>query len=329
MSTSAVRTIGVVARPGRVTKTIAIVGADGFVGSSLASALGAKRVVYGACLEGETHVTQAREVLESADVVINSGGFRVRPGCSYADYQRVHQGATAAIVPWVRKGALFLNVSSGSILGSSKAQRLSAQMTPHPETFPAPAYAKAKFESDQFVEQAAERYGFRAIFLMPAVVYAASGSGMVQTMIDLARKGTALRVYPRDARHHLCHSSLLAEVFDRVIEQADSLPDRSRFLVADPYTVTNRELEALIHRYAQRKLRTLPLPVGLLSTMFTHTFHSKVPKLDLKTWGEIFGVLNYNTEYDPTDTFQKLGIDSAQYSMEQTLVPLIREAFKP
>jgi nucleoside-diphosphate-sugar epimerase len=328
MSSSAVRK-GDVARPGQVTsKAIAVVGADGFVGSSLASSLGAKRIVYGACGDGEVHVTQAKQALREADVVINAGGFRVRPGCTYEDYQRVHQGATAAIVPWIRPGATLLHVSSGSILGSSKDRKLSARMMPHPETFPAPAYAMAKYEADQFVADAAARQGFRVIYLMPAVVYAENGSGMVQTMIGLAKKGTALRVYPRDARHHLCHANLLAEVFTRVIELGDSLPDRSRFLAADPYTVTNRELEELIHRYAGRKLRTMPLPVGLLAAIFTRTFHSKIPKLDLKTWGEIFGVLNYDTEYDATETFQVLGIDPSRFSMGKTLEPLIRGALQ-
>jgi nucleoside-diphosphate-sugar epimerase len=325
MSTSAV-TKRVSPQP-CTTKAIAIVGADGFVGSSLAAVLGAKRVVYGPCGNGDVHVTQAKAVLQEADIVINAGGFRVRPGCTAEDYRRVHQGATAAITPWIRKGATLLHISSASIMGSSKDRKLGVGMTPDPATFPAPAYATAKFEADRFVEQAAAQQGFRVFFLLPAVVYAPQGAGMIETMIRLAKKGTALRLYPRDSVHHLCHANLLVETFTRVIEQSDSLPDRSRFLVADPYTVSNRELEAMIERYAGRKLRTLPLPVGLLSAVLSRTFHSKVPKLDLKTWGEIFGVLNYDTEYDPSDTYRLLGIDAAQYSMEKTLEPLIREAF--
>jgi hypothetical protein len=58
-----------------------------------------------------------------------------------------------------------------------------------------------------------------------------------------------------------------------------------------------------------------------------HTFHSRTPKFDLKTHGEIFGVLNYDTEYDPSDTYRILGIDPSTYSIEKTLEPIIREAF--
>jgi nucleoside-diphosphate-sugar epimerase len=328
MSTSAVSKV-MSPRPDACTKSIAIVGADGFVGSSLAAVLGAKRVVYGPCSGGDVHVSQAKEVLQQADIVINAGGFRVRPGCTYADYQRSHQGAAEAITPWIRKGALLLHISSASVMGSSKDRKLGIGMPPNPATFPSPAYATAKFEADQFVEKAAARQGFRAIFLLPAVVYAPQGAGMVESMLGLAKKGISLRLYPRSARHHLCHARLLVEAFRRVIEQSDSLPHLSRFLVADPYTVTNRELEAMIERYAGRKLKALPLPAGLLSAVLTRTFHSRIPKLDLKTWGEIFGVLNYDTEYDPSDTFRILGIDPAQYSIDKTLDPLIREAFAP
>jgi nucleoside-diphosphate-sugar epimerase len=327
MSTSLV-TNSNLPRPEKRTKTVAVVGADGFVGSALAEALAAKRIMYGPCGEGDVHVSQAQAVLQQADVVINAGGFRVRPGCTYEDYQRSHQGATAAITPWIRKGALLLHISSASVMGKSKDRKLGVSMPLNPETFPSPAYAKAKLEADLFVEMAAARQGFRVIYPMPAVVYAPKGAGMVESMIQLAKKGTALRLYPRDARHHLCHSQLLVEAFRRMVEHSDSLPHLSRFIIADPYTVTNRELEEMIQRYAGRKLRILPIPVGLLSAVLTHTFHSRTPKLDLKTWGEIFGVLNYDTAYDPSDTYRVLGIDPAQYSIEQTLDPLIREAFE-
>ena len=308
-------------------KSIAIVGADGFLGSALAVTLGAKRIVYGPCSGDDVHISQAKETVRQADIVINAAGFRVRPGCTYADYQRSHQGAAEGIVPWIRQGALLLHISSASIMGKSKTQRLGVGMKPHPESFPSPAYAKAKYEADLYVEQAAARGGFKAIYLMPAVVYAPQGAGMVETMIRLAKQGKSLRLYPRSARHHLCHARLLVEVFRRVIEQSDSLPHLSRFIVADPYTVSNRDLEAMIERYAGRKLKVFPVPAGLLSAVLKCTFHSRIPKLDLKTWGEIFGVLDYDTEYDPSDTYRMLGIDPAEYSIERTLEPIVREAF--
>src|SRR6266581_2227553 len=193
-------------------QSIAIVGADGFVGGSLAEALQATRIVYGTARNGDVHVTQAKSVLRSADRIINAGGFRVRPGCTYADYQRSHEGATSAIVPAIRKGALLIHISSASVLGKSKNQGLGNQTAPDPTTFPSPSYALAKLEADQFVTRAAAEGGFRVIFLRPAVVYAQNGAGMVDTLIKLAKRGITLRVYPRNGRHHLCHMKLLVDV---------------------------------------------------------------------------------------------------------------------
>ena len=129
----------------------AVVGADGFVGSGLASALGAKRIVYGPTLDGDVHIARAKELLGQADVVINCGGFRVRPGCDYGDYQRSHEGSTSAFAPWIRKDALLLHISSASVLG--KGQGLGNQTPPNPETFPSPAYALAKLEEDRYLEK--------------------------------------------------------------------------------------------------------------------------------------------------------------------------------
>jgi len=308
-----------------VKPLIAVVGADGFVGGHLAEALQAKRVVYGPCRNSDVPISQAEGLIRKADVIINAGGFRVRPGLAYADYQRSHQGATSAFVPWVRKGALLLHISSASVLGKSKNQKLGNQTPPNPRTFPCPAYALAKLEADQFLQKAAAESGFRLIFLRPSVLYAPQGDGMIDTLLRLAKRGAILRLYPRDTRHHLCDTRLLVEVVRRVIQQND-LPHLSCLVVADPYTVTNRELETMIRRHLRNKSVTSPVPVALMSMLFRLSFHSRNPKLDLGTWGQIFGVLNLDSVYDPFETFCLLGIDPAAYSLDTTLLPLIQEA---
>jgi nucleoside-diphosphate-sugar epimerase len=309
-----------------VKPLIAVVGADGFVGSHLAEALQARRVVYGPCRNGDVHLSQAEGVLRNADVIINAGGFRVRPGLAYADYQRSHQGATSAFVPWIQSGALLLHISSASVLGKSKDQKLGNQTPPTPRTFPCPAYALAKLEADQYLQRAAAESGFRLILLRPSVLYAPHGDSMIDTLLKMAKRGVVLRLYPRDARHHLCDTRLFVEVVRRVIQQKE-LRHLSCLVVADPYTVTNRELETLIRRHVSKKSVTLPLPVALVSTPLRWSFHSRTPKLDLRTWGEILGVLNLDTVYDPFDTFRLLGIDPSEYSLDKTLQPLIEEAF--
>src|SRR5690349_23937630 len=175
---------------------IVVVGTDGFVGGRLAEALGAERIVYGACHNGDVHVSRAENLLKQADVIINAGGFRLRPGLSYADYQRSHQQATAALVPYVRKGALFIHMSSAAVFGKSAYRKLGNNIPPDPRSFPSPAYALAKFEADQFLERAGAEEGFRLVFLRPGVLYAPRTDGMLASLLKLAKRGMVLRLYP-------------------------------------------------------------------------------------------------------------------------------------
>ena len=304
---------------------IAVVGADGFVGNGLARALNARRIVYGPPQTGEIHVRACSALLREADVVVVAHGFRVRPGCNAADYQRSHAAATAALAPHVRQGALLLHISSASVLGTGVG--LGNRTPPNPSGFPAPAYAVAKLEEDRYLERASAEFGFRVVFLRPAVVYSAHGAGMIDTVLKLARQRIVLRCYPRAARHHLCHMDLLAEVARRVVARSD-LPDRSYLVVADPFTITNAELEAMTRAARPRGTVTLPLPLPLLSRLLRSTFHSRIPRFDLRTQGEILGVLHMDTVYDPSETMRVLGIDPANYGRDQTLQPIVNQALR-
>jgi nucleoside-diphosphate-sugar epimerase len=304
---------------------VVVVGADGFIGGALADALRAQRIVYGECRNGDVNIRHAAELMNKADVVINAGGFRVRPGCTYTDYQRCHQGATSAFVSCLQEGARLIHISSASILGKSQNKALGNDAPPDPMSFPSSAYALAKIEAEQYLEKAAAEHGFRLILIRPAVVYAPQGAGMMQTLLRLADRGIGLRLYPAGARHHLCSMNLLIDVVRRIVDR-ESLRHLSCFIVADPYTITNREIESLLRQRLPRRNITLPIPVAWMSAIFQHSFHSRNPKLDCKTWGEIFGVLNLDTAYDPSETFRVLGIDPSRYSREKTLQPLILES---
>jgi nucleoside-diphosphate-sugar epimerase len=307
-------------------RLVAVVGADGFVGGGFARGLGARRVVYGACRDGDVHIGQAEPLLRRADVVVNAGGFRVRRGLTYADYQRCHEVANSVFLPWIREGALFIQMSSAHVLGKSRTGRLGNSATPNPGTYPSAAYALAKLEADRAIEKAAREQGFRAVFLRPTILYDRPGdTSLPDNLCKSARAGRILRLYPRGARHHLCHLEILVEVGRRVIER-DGLPDPSCLVVADPYTVTSRQLEEMIVRHLRRPARTLPIPSTLMSALLRRTFHSTNPRYDLRTWGDIFGVFHLDTEYDPAETFRLLGMDPSRYSIDRTLEPFIRQA---
>lgn len=308
-------------------RLIVVVGTDGFVGGCLAEALHAQRVVYGRCRDGDIHITRAQALLSQADVIINAGGFRLRPGLTYADYQRSHHGATSAIICSIRKGALFIHVSSAAVLGKSSDQKLGNHTSPNPKSFPSPDYALAKFEADQLLEQSAAEAGFRLVFLRPGVLYAPRTDGMVDSLVRLAKRGILLRLYPREGRQHLCDIRLLLEVTSRIIDAGD-LPPISSFVIADPVPVTNRELEAMIRRNLRKKTTTFPFPLSLPSILLRHSFHAQNPRFDLMTWGEVLGVMDLDTVYETSETFQRLAIDPSKYSPDKTLEPLIRQALE-
>jgi len=306
---------------------IVVVGADGFVGSHLAASLDAKKIVYRPAANAEVHITQANTLLQEADVIVNAAGFRIRPGFTAEDYRRSHQGATEKLVPFVRRGALFLHMSSASVLGKSQDKKLGNHTCPDLTNFPAPDYARAKLEADEFLKTAAAEHDFRLVFLRPSNLYAPGAEGMILSLMNLAKRGVMLRLYPRSSRQHFCDVNLLADVARRVIENG-GLPQATALVVADPYVVTNRELEDMIRHYLRRSTVTVPLPVPWMSSVFRHSIRSKNPKLDWVTQGEILGFMNLDSVYDPSETFRLLGIDPSQYSRERTLEQVIREGMQ-
>jgi nucleoside-diphosphate-sugar epimerase len=208
-----------------------------------------------------------------------------------------------------------------------KGEGLGNRSPANPLTFPSPEYALAKLEEDQYLQEASVDRGFRVVFLRPAVLYSQQGVGMVSTMIAAARRGISLRLYPRNVRQHLAHMDLLADVVRRVIRH-EGLPNLSTFVVADPYTVTNQQLEETIRKYQGKRGIPVPLPTHYLGALLRCTFHSTKPGLDFKTMGQILGVLASDIVYDPSDTYELLEIDPGCYTIEKTLLPAIVESLK-
>jgi nucleoside-diphosphate-sugar epimerase len=308
---------------------IAVVGADGFVGSGLAAGLQAERVVYGPCRDGDIHISQAEPLLRKADVIVNASGFRVRRGMTLDDYRGCHQGSTSKLVPWVRKDALFIHMSSAHVLGKSTEKILGNDAIPKPATYPSAIYTIAKYECDQYLKKEADERGFKLVYLRPTILWARQGdTSLIDNLVKMARRGTMLRLYPRKARHHMCNLNILAEVAVRVVERSQNVPHGTALVVADPFTITSEELETMICRYLPRKPMMIPIPAPLMSALVRCLPHSSNPTLDFKTWGDIFGVLHLDTVYDPWETFRMLDIDASRYAMDKTMEPFVRQALQ-
>jgi len=96
----------------------------------------------------------------------------VRRGLTLADYQRCHQGATSAFVPWFAKITVYTNVQRPRF-GKIEGPETGEPRTAEPQKLSLSAYAVAKFECDQFLEKAAADQDFKLILLRPTILWVA------------------------------------------------------------------------------------------------------------------------------------------------------------
>ncbi len=300
---------------------IAVVGADGYVGGALASALSAARVVHRAPVAGETAIDAADDLLRSAEVVVNASGFRVRPGLGAADYRRSQAEAVARLVPRLSAGVLLVQISSSSVLGKSGATPVPNSEDGRPETFGCPIYAAAKREAERVARTAASARGVRLAVLRPATLYGREPDGMIGTLHALAARGLLLRLVPSRHRHHLCSLPLFVETVRRVARQNEGIGPP--LVVADPFFLTNADIAAAV-RAIHRPLLTLPFPAALAGSALRLLPRFSSPRFDFRTWGEILGILALDTVYDPAETYQRLGMDPSRFSRERTWDRFVR-----
>jgi nucleoside-diphosphate-sugar epimerase len=300
---------------------IAVVGADGVVGSVLAAALDAHRLVFRSPGPGEIAIGDADGPLRSAPVVINASGFRVRPGLSADDYRRSHAEAVGRLVPRLSKGALLVQVSSASVLGKDPARPLGNGGAGRPGSFGCPAYAIAKYEAEEAAREAAATVGVGLAILRPAILYGSSPDGMIGTLLALAAKGVLLRLVPSAHRHHLCSFPLLVEAVRALARRREGV--EAPLVLADPFFLTNADLAGAVRSTHVARI-TIPFPAALAGSLVRLFPRSASPRLDLRTWGEILGILALDTVYDPAETYRLLAIDPARFTRARTWERLVR-----
>jgi nucleoside-diphosphate-sugar epimerase len=299
-----------------------VVGADGFVGGALASALGAARVVFGPAREpADTPFDEAGALLSKAGVIVNASGFRVRPGLGAADYRRTHAETVARLVPALTPGSLLIHTSSASVLGRSPSALPPNDEAGSPETFGCPDYAIAKRDAERAARAAASERGVRLVILRPAILYGRVPDGMIGTLAALAARGVLLRLVPARHRHHLCALPLLVETVRAVVRKGRAI--ETPLAVADPFFVTSCEIAGLV-REMHGPAVSLPFPAGVAGAVMRRFPRSSSPRLDLRTWGEILCILALDTVYDTAETYRLLGIDVSRFSRPHTWERLAR-----
>lgn len=298
-----------------------VVGADGVVGSEIASALGASRVVFRTPLPPEVSIDAADELLRGASVVVNASGFRVRPGLTESDYRRSHAGAVGRLVPRLSKGTLLIQISSASVLGKGSRGARDAREAERPESFGCPSYALAKLEAEERAREAAASAGLRLAILRPAILYGSKPDGMVGTLLSLAARGVLLRLVPSSHRHHLCSFPLLLEAVRSIVRTGATGVDP--LALADPFVLTSDDLAATLASIHPPRV-AIPFPAALAGSVLRRFPRARSPRLDLRTWGEILSILAIDTVYDTSGTYRLLGIDPARFSRSRTWERLVR-----
>lgn len=301
-----------------------VVGADGVVGGILVRALDAVPVVHRAPRPGEHAIAEAGDLLASARLVVNSQGFRPRARMSARELDDSHGPATARLVERLSAGATLVHVSSASVLGTaSRAGVVSGAWPPSPESFPMPEYAVSKWRAERVAIEHGGARGLKTLVLRPAVVFEHPADGMLASLVRLARTRNAiLRLLPSGARHHFCSAPLLTAVARVVVARAGELTHGEAFTVADPFVVTNAELREDLCAPLVRRLHVeVPVHARVASAVLARL--GALPGPDLAGLAEVFGVMGMDIRYDTSRTFERLGLDPADFGRARTWTPFV------
>lgn len=232
--------------------------------------------------------------------------------------------ATSKLISYIKKDCIFIHISSASVLGKSKNKIFDDNHIPDPKSFPCSNYAQTKLETDVWLQKKSNEKEFKLFIIRPSVLYSSDGEGMLNSLLKLAKKRIILRLYPRKARHHLCEMKLFIKTVNQIIKTHNQLSQQI-FIIANPYTITNIQIEKEIRKNMTKNNIIIPLPLSLISFFLRIGFLSKIFKYDFVTWGEILDIMNLDTVYATSSTFKLLDIDKSEYSKEKTFSKLIKE----
>ena len=294
---------------------IAVVGADGVVGSTLAAAVGGYRVLHGSPRGAprEVMIRDAQEPIRSSGVVFNSQGLRQMGGLSAAQFRQSHVDSTRSLVEAMSPGATLVHISSASVLGLPSGR---GPHRPAPAAFPMPDYATVKLEAEQLAIAEGVRRGLAVVVLRLTVVNTDPLDGMLKTLVTQARRGVLLDLRPHASVHHFCSGALLGEVAKQVASRNWPVGAAQIFTVGDPFVVSNAELA---HDVSRRWRTWLRVPLWAGSTAWALRRGSSVLRTRRgAAAARVLGVIGMNVAYDVDATYEALGLDRAAFSKTAT-----------
>jgi nucleoside-diphosphate-sugar epimerase len=251
--------------------------------------------------------------IEAGDVVVNVGGPRVRPGLGWADYLREHVGLSSLVARSMRPGTHLVHVSSAAVYGAQPGGVIDAKTTEAPALFANPSYAWAKLSGELAARAIGHERGVRVTVVRFPDVYGPGVESVVDTLLRYARRGLRLELTPRAMRRHMLHVTLLVRAMERLVAIG---PVRGRpLIVADPFVLTNAEINAAIRRRSPRGA-SIPVPLDRAEALLRRW--PGFPERDAPPQLAALAVLGQDNAFDWRDAFSALGMDAAEFARERT-----------
>lgn len=257
----------------RARETVAVLGANGFVGREVVMALAAaglnvravvRRGARHALPEDVLHELGAggwRAALEGCDQVVHliarTHRLHESPGPEQEEaYRAVNLGLTAEVLAAAEAAGVrrLVYMSSVKAMGESRATPYVEEDEPRPLD----AYGRTKLEAEQLVCASS----LEAVVLRPPLVYGPGVGGNVGRLLRAVRRGVPLPLGRATAPRSMIAVSNLSDAV-RAVLVAEALP-HDLYLVADDVPLSARALVEGLAAGLDRGARLVPVPVPAL-----------------------------------------------------------------
>jgi nucleoside-diphosphate-sugar epimerase len=292
---------------------VLVVGSAGTLGRVLCDRLGARGVDR---RHPGPRIGERDAELETAAVVVNVGGPRVRPGLVWSDYLREHVGLASQVARSMPAGSHLVHMSSTAVYGAQRDGVIDGSTAEAPALSAIPSYAWAKLSGELAARAIAQERGVRITVVRFPDVYGPGVDSYLDTLLRYARRGLGLELGPGPMRRHMLHVALLGRAIERLILRG---PVAGRpLLLADPFVLTNHDVnEALrVHRPRHASVR---LPLHQASALLSKW--PRFPGRDAPGTLSTLAALGQDNVFEWRDAFTTLDMDPADFARGRTFDP--------